>query len=266
MLDVRNLKKYYAAPGGVVRAVENVTFKVNQGEFVAIVGPSGAGKSTVLRLLAGLGQATGGEVLYQGQAIDGPPRDFAPVFQDYARSLYPWFSVAKNIQLPLVNKVADKQQRQALAEAALAQVGLPGYGAKRPGQLSGGQQQRVAIARALAYSPKVLIMDEPFASVDAQTRAELEDLMLSLREQTGATVIFVTHDVDEAVYMSDRVLVLSRSPSVLLEDVPIALPRQRDQITTKALPAFSQARSHVLQLIRNASAGPAGQPLVSAAT
>lgn len=258
MLEVLNLKKYYETAAGTTRAVEDISFVAQEGEFLAIVGPSGAGKSTVLRALAGLSRPTSGLVKYNGREIVAPPREFAVVFQDYARSLYPWFCVEKNVMLPLGNTIRDKSQRRAAAGAALEKVGLSGYGRKRPTQLSGGQQQRVAIARALAYEPSVLIMDEPFASVDAQTRCELEDLVLRLKHESGATVIFVTHDVDEAVYMSDRVLVLSRSPSVIAKEVRIDLPRSRNQIGSKALPQFSAARAAILTSIQqSAQGGPA---------
>jgi NitT/TauT family transport system ATP-binding protein len=256
MLQVQHFKKYYQTPTGTAKAVENISFDVASGEFVAIVGPSGAGKTTLLRGLAGLIPPTSGQIRYNGDSINRTPRDFAVVFQDYSRSLYPWFSVEKNISMPLTNTIADAGLRRAAVARALEAVGLPGFQQKRPAQLSGGQQQRVAIARALAYSPEVLIMDEPFASVDAQTRADLEDLVLKLKRDTGKTVIFVTHDVDEAVYMSDRVIVLSHSPSAVAEEVTIHLPRDRDQISTKALPEFAEARARILTLIRQSS-GPA---------
>jgi NitT/TauT family transport system ATP-binding protein len=251
VLEVSHLRKYYDTSTGVIRAVEDISFTVSDGDFVAIVGPSGAGKSTVLRTLAGLSRPTSGSVTYNGREVLGPPREFAVVFQDYVRSLYPWFTVEKNVSLPLANTIPDRARRRAVVAATLEKVGLPGFGKKHPSQLSGGQQQRVSIARALAYAPEVLIMDEPFASVDAQTRADLQDLVLRLKQETGATVIFVTHDVDEAVYMSDRVVVLSRSPSVVAEEVVIDLPSERDQIGTKALPAFSAARAEILTRIRS---------------
>ncbi len=259
MLEVRNIKKYYATPSGVARAVEDVSFSVARGEFLAIVGGSGAGKTTLLRMLAGLLEPTSGEIRFNGRAVAGPPKAFAVVFQDYARSLYPWFSVHRNVELPLVNLIPDPRKRRARVDDMLERVGLHGHARKRPHQLSGGQQQRVAIARALAYAPDVLIMDEPFASVDAQTRNELEDLMLTLKQDSGMTVVFVTHDVDEAVYMSDRVLVLGRSPSTVATEVGIDLPASRDQISTKALPAFAAARTAILVSIREqAASGRAG--------
>ncbi|THT98812.1 ABC transporter ATP-binding protein [Lampropedia puyangensis] len=263
ILEARHLRKVYSSAGGEITAVGDVNFSVAPGELLAIVGPSGAGKSTVLRMLTGLLAATGGQVLYRGHPVEGTPLDFALVFQDYARSLFPWFNIEKNVQLPLVNKVRDATERQRITERVLAQVGLPGMGRKRPTELSGGQQQRVAIARALAYAPTVLIMDEPFASVDAQTRAELEDLVLTLRAQSGATVLLVTHDVDEAVYMADRVIVLSRAPSVVLDSVTIELPRERDQINTKSLPAFALARARILSLIQQSSRHPATDTLAT---
>jgi NitT/TauT family transport system ATP-binding protein len=251
MISIRHLHKRYQTAAGTTEAIRDVSFDVHDGEFVSVVGPSGAGKSTLLKSLIGLQPATSGSVSYLGKAITGPHPDFALVFQDYARSLYPWLSLVRNITLPLENRIPDAAEREHIAHTILARVGLPGVGNKRPSQLSGGQQQRVAIARALAYSPKVLIMDEPFASVDAQTRFDLEDLVLRLAREAGSTVILVTHDIDEAVYMSDRVVVLSRAPSIVVEEIDVPLGLLRDQINTRALPAYAGVRARVLGLIRD---------------
>lgn len=250
MLIVSDLEKTYPGKGGGFTAVAEMDFSVQEGELFTIVGPSGAGKTTLLRCIAGLDDPTGGSVAFDDQVVNGPPRDFAVVFQDYARSLMPWITVAKNVELPLMKKGIDTRERRARVAQALEDVGLADASGKKPHQLSGGMQQRVAIARAIAYRPKVLIMDEPFASVDAQTRADLEDLLLRVREETGTTVLFVTHDVDESVYLSNRVAIVSRSPSRVAEIVDIPLPEPRDQIKTKSLPEFAQLRAHVFGRIR----------------
>ena len=174
----------------------------------------------------------------------------ALVFQDYSRSLYPWMTVAANVEFPLRRKPVSKQERRQTVEEALASVGLDGFAGKYPWQLSGGMQQRVAIARGLAYRPEILLMDEPFASVDAQTRADLEDLVLQVRHDYGVTILFVTHDIDESVYLADRVIILSQRPTVVQETLDVPLPRPRDQVATKELPEFVQLRAHVYRAIK----------------
>ncbi|HEX8929850.1 MAG TPA: ABC transporter ATP-binding protein, partial [Actinomycetota bacterium] len=169
----------------------------------------------------------------------------------YSRSLMPWASVRNNVLLPLRHKQLSRAERTSLVEEALAAVGLTRFIDHYPWQLSGGMQQRVAIARALAYRPRLLLMDEPFASVDAQTRADLEDLVLQVRDRFQMTVLFVTHDIDESVYLGDRVLVLSRSPARLVAEIPVPLPHPRDQIATKELDAFVRLRAEVGRLIRS---------------
>ena len=175
----------------------------------------------------------------------------ALVFQEYGRSLMPWTSVRNNVLLPLRHKKLSGDERSHLVEEAVQSVGLTRFLDHYPWQLSGGMQQRVAIARALAYQPSILLMDEPFASVDAQTRGDLEDLVLKVREQYGITILFVTHDIDESVYLADRVVVLTHAPTEVKEIVPIDLPKPRDQIATKALPDFVDLRAHVQRLIRH---------------
>lgn len=250
MLIVSDLEKTYPGRDGGFTAVSGMSFTVKEGELFTIVGPSGAGKTTLLRCISGLDEPTGGGVTFNGQQVSGPPREFAVVFQDYARSLMPWITVAKNVELPLMKKGIDASDRKERVARALDEVGLGDAMWKKPFQLSGGMQQRVAIARAIAYRPKVLIMDEPFASVDAQTRADLEDLLLRVQEETGTTVLFVTHDVDESVYLSNRVAIVTRSPSRVAEVVDIPLPYPRDQIATKSLPDFAHLRGHVFGRIR----------------
>ncbi|MER7130063.1 ABC transporter ATP-binding protein [Streptosporangium saharense] len=250
LLRAEALAKTYHTPAGAHEAVRDVTFDVHAGEVVSIVGPSGAGKTTLLRILAGLLAPTSGRVLLSGVPVEGPPQGAALVFQDYSRSLLPWLSVLGNVTLPLRSARVPRAEAADRARQALASVGLEGKEKLRPRELSGGMQQRVSIARALAYQPRLLLMDEPFASVDAQTRMDLEDLVLPLREQYGMTIVTVTHDIDEAVYLSDRVVVLSPPPSVVSAVVDIPLPAPRSQTATKEDPRFGRLRHRVLDLVR----------------
>nr|WP_236700511.1 ABC transporter ATP-binding protein [Allosalinactinospora lopnorensis] len=236
--------KVFGSDPGAGPAVADLSFTVADREFVCILGSSGCGKTTMLRCLSGLEPATSGEVLLRGTPVAGPPKDMAFVFQDYSRSLLPWMTVRRNVAFPLRYKGVGKTEARAATEEALEAVGLAGRGGQYPWQLSGGMQQRVAIARALAYKPRVLLMDEPFASVDAQTRAGLEDLLLDVWRRYEITVLFVTHDIDEAVYLADRVLVLRPPASVRLA-VDVDLPRPRDQVETKRLPEFGRLRSEL---------------------
>ncbi|WP_396344975.1 ABC transporter ATP-binding protein [Haloechinothrix sp. LS1_15] len=249
-LVIEGLRKIYGSGPNAKTVLDGLTFDVDIGEFVCIVGPSGAGKTTLLKCLAGLLPPTSGRAYLDGEVITGPPEKLALVFQEYTRSLMPWLTVEKNVTLPLVNKGVSKRERRERAREALEAVGLADVPRYYPWQLSGGMQQRVAIARALAYQPEVLVMDEPFASVDAQTRFELEDLAQRVREQFGVTVVFVTHDIDEAVYLADRVVVLGGSPCRVREIIPVELEQPRDQVQTKADPAFTELRSRVFELIR----------------
>jgi NitT/TauT family transport system ATP-binding protein len=254
-LEVRGLKKVYEGRGRSVEALGDLTFSVEAGELVCVVGPSGCGKTTLLRCIAGLLEPTAGEVRLEDAPVAGPPPGMAVVFQEYGRSLFPWMSVRANVELPLRAKRLPARRREALVADALAAVGLGDVHGAYPWQLSGGMQQRVAIARAVAYEPRVLLMDEPFAAVDAQTRAELEDLVRALWRRTGVTVVFVTHDIDEAVYLGQRVLVLSSSPTVVQEDLAVDLPGERDQLTTRSDPRFTQLRTHLYAQIQQAKRG-----------
>jgi NitT/TauT family transport system ATP-binding protein len=261
MLEVRALHKVYDGAGRRVEAIRDLTFRVDRGEFVCVVGPSGAGKTTLLKCIGGLLPATGGEVLLSGRPVTGPTRGLAVVFQEYGRSLFPWMSVWRNVELPLRQKGLARPRRAALVTEALAAVGLGDVHGAYPWQLSGGMQQRVAIARAVAYEPEVLLMDEPFAAVDAQTRAELEDLVRALWQRLGVTILFVTHDIDESVYLGQRVLVLSAAPTVVLADVPVDLGGTRDQLTTRASRGFTELRAQVYERIQQAKGAPPAAPL-----
>ena len=256
MLEINGLTRSY----GEHQAITNVRLTVADGELVTIVGPSGCGKSTLLRCIAGLLAPTAGSVVLNGTAVTRVPDRLGVVFQDYSRSLYPWLSVADNVALPLIRSGQRRAARRAAALAAINSVGLSGFAGRYPWQLSGGMQQRVAIARALAYDPVLLLMDEPFGSVDAQTREDLEDLVLRVRAERNITILLVTHDIDESVYTGDRVVVLSKGPGRVLAEVPVNLPAPRDQISTKELREFAQLRTEVSRLVRSTRQPPLPAP------
>jgi NitT/TauT family transport system ATP-binding protein len=252
MLEVKGLRKVYRSGSREVEALRDLTFTVENGDLVCLVGPSGCGKTTLLRCISGLLDPTGGDVRVNGQAVDGPPEGMAVVFQEYGRSLFPWMTVRDNVELPLKQKKVEKKRRRELVEQSLDAVGLSGSESAYPWQLSGGMQQRVAIARAVAYEPQTLLMDEPFAAVDAQTRADLEDLVRKLWKRLGVTILFVTHDIDESVYLGQRVVMLSSSPTVVQDELIIDLPAERDQLTTRADPRFIELRTRVYEQIQAA--------------
>jgi NitT/TauT family transport system ATP-binding protein len=249
LIEVKSLRKEYLRDGNSHLAIKDVSIEVQSGERLAIVGPSGAGKTTLLRCISGLQPLTSGTALFKGEPIVKPPADLAIVFQDYRSSLFPWMTVSANVLFPLKYRNLTRAERTRLVEESLTSVGLAGYETRYPHELSGGMQQRVAIARALACKPEMLLMDEPFASVDAQTRLALEDLTLDLCARYRMTLILITHDIDEAVYMSDRVLILSTSPAIVIENMPVELPKVRDQLTTKSLAHFAEARRRVYEKI-----------------
>ena len=255
LLSVRGLKKVYHTDGGDIEAVRDLTFDLGKNETTCLVGPSGSGKTTLLKCIAGLLEPTSGEVVLDGKPVTGPPKKMAVVFQEYGRSLFPWLRVAENVELPLKTAGVPKAEREARVAEALEEVGLGHVPKSYPWQLSGGMQQRVAIARAIAYQPEVLLMDEPFAAVDAQTRADLEDLVRKVRKDLGISVLFVTHDIDESVYLAERVIMLSSSPTVVQEDLVVDLPAERDQLNTRSLPRFTQLRHHVYEQIQLAKKG-----------
>ena len=250
LLAVAGLGHTYGTGATAHRALGEVSFTVAPGELLSVVGPSGCGKSTLLRALAGLLAPTRGRVTFRGHPVSGePPPGLAIVVQDYGRSLPAWHTAGTSIDLVLDRSTTTRSQRADRVARALHDVGLADVARKHPAQLSGGMQQRVAIARALVTRPRLLLMDEPFASVDAQTRFDLEDLLLHLRAEHAITAVVITHDLDEAVYLGDRVLVLSHGPATVLDELVADLPGTRDQITTRESAAFVQARAHIARLL-----------------
>ena len=265
MLEVSGVSHRYGSGAKTHTAVNDLSFTVEAGQLASIVGPSGCGKSTLLRCVAGLTPPTEGTVSLHGDRVDGVPDDLAVVFQDYSRSLFPWLSVQKNVEFPLRWRSISRAERRKRAAEALEHVGLSGVGGKYPWQLSGGMQQRVSIARALASRPSLLLMDEPFASVDAQTRFELEDLTRRVQREQGATILVVTHDIDESVYLSDRVLVLSKSPASIVADLRVDLPADRDQIATRESAEFVTLRGEVARLLHGGTPDEAAKAASDAA-
>jgi NitT/TauT family transport system ATP-binding protein len=256
VLEVKDLTRVYGRGDDAHVAIEGVDLQVAEGELVSIVGPSGCGKSTLLRCVAGLISPTSGQVVLRGEPVERVPDRLGVVFQEYGRSLYPWLTVRDNVALPLRRTQRSRALRRQVAEESLAAVGLTGVSGRYPWQLSGGMQQRAALARALACDPVLLLMDEPFGSVDAQTREDLEDLVLRLRQERGITILLVTHDIDESVYVGDRVLVLTPGPGRIRAELTVNLPAPRDQITTKELPEFVRLRTEVSRLVRGRADSP----------
>jgi len=246
VIEVRNLVKDFPTEDGVRRILNDVSFNVHKREFMSIIGPSGCGKSTVIRIMACLEELTDGVILLDGNPVTEPGADRGMVFQKY--TLFPWLTVKKNVMFGL--EVANMSKFDAEREALqwLDIVGLEPYAELYPAQLSGGMQQRVAIARALANKPKVLLMDEPFGALDAQTRAKMQAYLLQIWEKIDITIIFITHDLDEAVYLSDRILVLKANPGEIQEivEVPVPRPRSAEQFLS---PQFLATKIHLEELI-----------------
>jgi NitT/TauT family transport system ATP-binding protein len=246
-LLVDGLEKRFSSHGRA--AFTDITFSVRQGEFAALIGPSGCGKSTLLHILSGLSEPTGGAVTFDGEPVRGPRPEMMFVFQQYTKSIFPWKTVLQNVMLGLkYQSGAPRAELEEICRHHLDLVGLGRYPDYYPYQLSGGMQQRVAIARALARRPRVLLMDEPFSALDAMMRVELQDLLLKLWADLGLTVLFVTHDLDEALYLAQRVIMLGASPGRIVEDVAVPLPYPRRQIETRSEPAYLHLRE---QLFRN---------------
>jgi NitT/TauT family transport system ATP-binding protein len=234
---------------GPRRILAGVDLKVAEGEFVSVMGRSGTGKTTLLRVLGGLLAPTSGStVTFQGNPVEGPPEGVVFVFQNYAASLLPWRTVERNVALGLEGRVSKQEMRERVAEA-LGMVGLADRAKDYPWRLSGGMQQRVQLARALAVRPSALLMDEPFGALDAMTKGSLQDELLRVQDRARATVLFVTHDIDEAVYLSDRILVLDGRPAAVAEEFTVDLPRPRDQLATKELPEYLRLRRAVYDAI-----------------
>jgi NitT/TauT family transport system ATP-binding protein len=232
----------------VRKILQDISFTVRRGEFFTIVGPSGTGKTTLLRVLGGLTPCSAGSVEVHGHVIDGPPEDAVIVFQDYGHALLQWRNVARNVAFALEGRM-DRAALDARVAEALRMVGLEKHAEDFPWQLSGGMQQRVQIARALALRPAVLLMDEPFAALDAMTKAALQDELLGVRQRTGTSIVFITHDIDEAVYLGDRIAVLKGSPGRIEQTFDIDLPSPRNQVTTRQLPEFLRLRYALYQAI-----------------
>ena len=245
ILTIDHLSKAF---GGAVPVLEDMSFRQEPGQFVAVVGPSGCGKTTLLRCIAALMQPDAGTVLHRGQQFYEPPAWLSIVFQDYNRSLFPWLSVHQNVAFGLHRDARGDRDDRVLR--ALRAVNLEHAADLYPWQLSGGMQQRCALARSIVVEPKLLLLDEPFASVDAQTRIDLQDMVMDICRKMSLSTLLVTHDIDEAVFMADKVVVLSTRPARVVEEIEIDLPRPRDQLATKETPEFLRLRHRVYTLVR----------------
>ena len=234
--------------------VSDLSLQVGRGEIVCIIGPSGCGKTTALRMAGGLVQPDSGAVRLLGEPLTAPRRDVAIVFQDYGKALLPWRTAHANVALALEAAGVPRRERDGRIRSLLAKVGLAGHDDKYPTEMSGGMQQRIQIARCLAQDPAVLLMDEPFGALDAMTRQGLQDEMLSIVAETGATVFFVTHDLEEAVYIGDRVIGLLPNPGRIGIDLRVDLPRPRSQLETRELPEFLRLRRELFDFIEKAEA------------
>ena len=246
-LRLSDIGKTFGSGEQQTQALGRVDLDVREGEFLAIVGPSGCGKSTLLQIAAGLATPSRGRVSFNGQDVSSPPPGIVYLFQQYSKSLYPWRTVLDNVAFAVEHRPGmTTSAARAHSQRYLEMVGLADFGQRYPAQLSGGMQQRVTIARALAAEPRLLLMDEPFSSVDALTRMELHAMVLSLWETHRFTAVLVTHDVDEAVFLADRIAVLSRRPSTVVQVFETGLPRPRDKISTPELPRYLELRHTLL--------------------
>jgi len=256
-ITLRNVSRAFRTPAGDrIQALENINFEVEDvtspdgkdiGEFRVLLGPSGCGKSTILRLIAGLDHPDTGEVLVKGQPVSRPGRDRGMVFQKYTS--FPWLTIEDNVGYGLKINGVPKPQRDETVAKLIQQVGLSGFEKNYPDTLSGGMQQRVAIARTLALRPGIILMDEPFGALDAQTRSDMQELLLKIWEESASTILFVTHDVDEALYLADRIFVLSTRPGTIMEDVAMPFGRPRDP-SVKQRSDFRELQQYVLACLR----------------
>ncbi|WP_168793909.1 ABC transporter ATP-binding protein [Paraburkholderia aromaticivorans] len=254
-IGVRNVTKgFHLKRRGHFSVLEDVSFNVKAGEFVTLVGPSGCGKTTLLDLVAGLAKPDRGQILIDGKAIEGPGLDRGIVFQQYA--LFPWKTALGNIEFGLEAKGVARAERTARARSFLELVGLGGFGDRYPHELSGGMKQRVAIARALSFEPAVLLMDEPFAALDAQTRETLQDELLRIWQRTGTTVVFITHSIDEAIYLGQRVLVMAAAPGRITHALDVRLERGDLSEDLRSTPEFVRLRHEIWQLTHQRRAAP----------
>ena len=250
IIELRAVTKIFRARGQDLTVFDGLSCRIAPGSFVSVIGPSGCGKSTLLKIISGLEPTTAGAVLFEGRAVAGPPKGMIYVFQQYTKSIFPWLTVRRNVEFGLTaRKAVSRAEARERCDEYINLVGLHGYADYYPYQLSGGMQQRVCIARALIGEPAVLLMDEPFSAVDAMTRALLQDLVLKIWDKLAITILFVTHDVDEAVLLSSRIISLGRAGAGIAQDVAIDLPRPRDQITTRAEPRFTALRQQLFASI-----------------
>ena len=257
ILEVRQLGKRYQTPQGETEALRGIDFKVHRREFVCVIGPSGCGKSTLIRILAGLDQHSAGDVLLDGKPVSGPGRDRGMVFQGY--SLFPWLTVKENVMFGPEMSGHTRNTAENQARQWLDLVGLSKFADAYPHQLSGGMRQRVAIARALVNEPRILLMDEPFGALDAQTRAKMQHHLLDIWKNLDITILFITHDLDEAVYLADRILVLKPHPGEVQEIIEVPVPRPRSPAQFES-PEFRATKAHIEALIHP----PAEQPAAGA--
>jgi NitT/TauT family transport system ATP-binding protein len=262
LIEVDNVGKDFFVNRNALTVFESLSCRIDNGSFVSVVGPSGCGKSTLLKLISGLEPPTRGEVLFNGRPIAGPAKGMIYVFQQYAKSIFPWRTVIENVAFGLAShKKLGRRAARARCLEYIRLVGLDGYEDYFPYQLSGGMQQRVCIARALICEPAVLLMDEPFSAVDALTRAILQELILKIWQAIPVTVVFVTHDVEEAIFLSSRVLSLSKTPASIKQDIAIDLPYPRDQIRTREDARFTALRHRLFSSIfLQEKAGESGSP------
>ncbi len=249
-IDVRDVSLHFGSGAGVRQILTGIDMQVRPGEFLSVIGPSGCGKTTLLRLIAGLVKPTKGAVLCDGREVTKPSRDRAIVFQDYGKALLPWRKVWSNVALPLETSGLPSASLRAHAIELLKVMRLDAVADQYPDQLSGGMQQRVQIARSLAQDPKVWLMDEPFGALDAITRQQLQDEVARLAIERSMTVVFITHDLEEAIYLGDRVIVLGAHPGRIIEEIAVDLPKPRDQLTTREDPRFLAHRHHLFGLLQ----------------
>jgi NitT/TauT family transport system ATP-binding protein len=247
LLQVQSLAKVFSRKGKRVVALEDFDLTVEDGEFVAIVGPSGCGKSTFLHMLGGFEPISGGTMKLNGQLVSKPGPDRGMLFQEYA--LYPWRTVFGNVMWPLEVQNTSNAEREAVAERFISMVGLGQFRNHYPNELSGGMKQRVALARLLALDPKIMLMDEPFGALDAQNRELLQEELQKIWNTSRKTVLFVTHDIDEAIYLSDRVIVFTARPGRIKADIRIDLPRPRE-LEIKKSPKYTEYRNHIWDVLR----------------
>lgn len=245
-LEVKDLTKIYHSQNGDVTAIDHVNLQVEESEFVMIVGPSGCGKTTLINMIGGLDEATSGQVILDGKEIEGPGPDRGMVFQGY--SLFPWLTVLKNVEFGMKMRKVPAEERTRKAMEYIKLVGLEGFENALPKQLSGGMKQRVAIARTLANEPEMLLMDEPFGALDAQTRVVMQELLAKISRETRTTILFINHDIDEAVLLGDRIYVMSRRPGTIREVITSSLPAERNH-NCFVLPQFLETKKKIMDML-----------------